>query len=139
MDERSNIQDVITSYSDAVSRRDWELLASVFAPNATWENVGSFQQFKRDGVVSGIRSMVEPSNYLVQILGPSIIKIKGDTANARTLVEEHCDYDAGPIVPVKTRFHCLGLYTDVLKRVGGRWKFVERKFTIFNNDAITTT
>jgi hypothetical protein len=137
VDERGAIQNVISSYSDAVSRRDWALLSDLFTAQSTWEIVGSQFRFQGDKIAPGVRGMVEPASYLVQLPSQSIIDINVDTANARTLVQEHCLYEKSPLTGEKSRFHCLGLYTDVLAKRGGRWKFVSRSFSIFNNDVAT--
>jgi hypothetical protein len=36
--DRLAIQDLISRYSDAVTRADWQQCAAVFAPDALWES-----------------------------------------------------------------------------------------------------
>jgi hypothetical protein len=126
--EHMAVQQVITRYCDAVTRRDWAALADVFAPNATWDVIGHVTfHFEGDGLVPGIRGIVESTGALVQINTPALIEIAGDTATARSTI-----YELGTNLEKTQRFEEPGLYEDVLKRIDGKWKFVSRRFTILH-------
>jgi ketosteroid isomerase-like protein len=129
--DKIEIQDLISRYSDAITRRDWEAVTSAFSPEATWHVVGQPAfQFKGRDVGPGIRSLVEPSNYLVQMNTPALIEINGDEATARSTILESGEYEAGKFQPFKARFDSFGTYEDVLRKVDGRWRFASRRFTM---------
>jgi hypothetical protein len=126
MTDHTAIQDVITSYCDSISRRDWQQLGSLFAPEAAWEVIGGPAfRFAGDGIAPGIRGIVESTGFIVQINAPALITIEGERATARTTL-----YEFGETLDKKTRFEEPGIYDDVLARSNGRWLFVSRRFTI---------
>jgi len=134
MSDYMAVQQVITRYCDAVTRRDWAALADVFAPHATWDVIGHVTfHFEGDGLVPGIRGIVESTGFLVQINAPALIEINGERATARSTM-----YELGSNLERTQRFEEPGLYEDVLERIHGKWKFVSRRFTIlhFQLDAI---
>jgi len=128
MSEYMAVQTVITRYCDAVTRRDWAALADLFAPDATWDVIGHVTfHFAGADVVPGIRGIVESTGSLVQINTPALIEIDGDRATARSTI-----YELGTDKEKAHRFEEPGLYEDVLTKIGGKWKFSARRFTILH-------
>ena len=121
------IQDVLSSYSAAVTRRDWAAIAEVFAVDATWDVFGGPQEFHFSGkeIGPGIKGAVELSTNLVQINTPAVIVIDGDRATARSVIHEY-----GNVADNGTHVESSGTYDDVLKKVNGKWKFESRSFTM---------
>src|SRR5579864_492799 len=107
--ERAAIQDVITRYSDAITRRDWVVLAELFAPDAVWEVIGG-PAFRYTGadVALGIQRIVESTSTLTQINGPALIEMEGDRATARSTI-----YEFGETIDKASRFEEPGTYDDV--------------------------
>jgi ketosteroid isomerase-like protein len=133
MRDECEIQDLISRYSDAITRRDWPVVSSVFAAEASWQVVGVPEyRFEGDKVGSGIRGLVEPANYLIQMSTRAIVQVDGDTATARSTVFETGEYEAGRFQPFKCRFESFGIYADRLRKDEGRWRFASREFTMLN-------
>jgi hypothetical protein len=135
MTDREAIQDVITRYCDAITRRDWIALKEVFAVEALWEVIGG-PAFRYTGVdiAPGIQRIVESTSTLTQINGPALIDINGDHATARSTI-----YEFGETLDKTSRFEEPGTYDDVLKKIDGKWRFTSRRFTIrhFRSMSIT--
>ena len=133
MTDKVEIQELISRYSDGITRRDWEAVALVFAPDATWQILGNPGfLFTGAKVGPGIRSLVEPSNYLLQMNTPALIDVKGEGATARSTIMESAEYEAGRFQEYKSRFNSFGFYDDILKKVDGKWRFASRRFTMLN-------
>lgn len=126
MSDHIAIQNTITRYCDAITRRDWDALADVFAPDAVWEVIGGPAfRFAGAGVAPGIRGVVESTSSLTQINGPALIEIDGDHATARSTI-----YEFGETLDKTSRFEEPGTYDDVLRKIDGKWRFTLRRFTI---------
>jgi hypothetical protein len=122
------IQNLVARYADAVTRRDFDALATVFAPNAVWDVTGGTKlRYEGAELVPGIRSIVEMSNFLAQVHSPAIVEINGDRASSRVTALE-----VGEIQAYSLRFEQFGIYEDSLCKVDGRWLFTERRFTTLN-------
>jgi hypothetical protein len=128
--DKIEIQELISRYSDALTRRDWESVASVFAPDASWRALGEPGfAFEGTNIGPGIRSLIEPTNYFVQMNTPALIEVQGSQAKARSTIMEIGEYDPGKLQPFKARLESFGYYDDVVKKVNGRWLFASRQFT----------
>ena len=133
MRDEYEIQDLISRYSDAITRRDWSTVTSVFASDASWQVLGQPDfRFEGDKVGPGIRSLVEPANYLIQMNTPAIVAVNGSNATARSTIFETGEYEAGRFQPFKCRFESFGIYSDRLRKEDGRWRFASREFTMLN-------
>jgi SnoaL-like domain len=127
MSEHLAIQDVISRYTNAVTRRDWAAITATFSPKATWEVVGGPHNFKLEGAAlgSGIRQAIETTSSLIQLITPSSIEVNGTQAVA------HCNlHEFGEMIDRKHHFEASGLYDDVLEKVGEHWRFASRLCTI---------
>jgi hypothetical protein len=122
------IQNLVARYADAVSRRDFDALAAVFAPDAVWDVTGGTKlRYEGAELVPGIRRIVEMSNFLAQVHSPAIIEIDGDNASSRVTA-----FEVGEMQAYGLRFEQFGIYEDSLRKVDGRWLFTERRFTTLN-------
>jgi len=127
------VQDLITRYSDAINRRDWEVVKSVFAPDGTWESLGPpVFAFAGPDVGPGIRSLVEPARFFVQMNSPALIEINGDRATARSTIFEKGEYPPGAIAAFDGRFESFGIYSDVLHLRTDGWRFTKRTFSFLS-------
>ncbi len=124
------IQSVISRYTNCVNRRDWSLLAGIFAGNAVWSApaVPNATFEGHAAVVTGIPALVEDTTSLIQLNTPSDIAINGDTATAQCSIRE-----TGSIERDGIRFEAHGWYDDELVRVDGVWKFSRRTFSLIEN------
>jgi ketosteroid isomerase-like protein len=127
MSEHNAIQTVISTYSNAVTRRDWAAIAGTFAADATWEAVGGPHPMKfcGDEVGPGIKAAIGMTGSLIQLITPSVIEVDGDRAAA------HCNiHEFGEMLDRKSHFEASGLYDDALEKVDGKWRFKSRICTI---------
>ena len=124
--DRAAVKRAVDGYTDALNHREWEKLQGFFLPDATWSttNFRTFGFKGADGIANGLRAVVDPMTILVQLPTATVIDIDGDSATARSSVQELGKHDAGS-------FFCLGSYADRLRRDGDRWRFVSRAFTYF--------
>ncbi|TAK98426.1 MAG: nuclear transport factor 2 family protein [Rhodospirillaceae bacterium] len=125
--ERIAVQDVLSSYSLAVTRHDFDAIAPLFTPDGTWETVGTPAKFSFKGaeVGPGIKNAVETAADLAQINTPAIITVSGDTATARSTIHEF-----GDRADHSGRMAFTGVYDDKLVKMDGQWKFQSRVFTL---------
>lgn len=122
--DRFLVRETVETYCDSLTRRDWDLLASVYAEDAVWHELPpvELKLQGRDQIVAGVSSYVANIRTLIMMPHSCIVKIDGDTATARTLIHEHGVAITGEPVSM------YGLYQDRLARIGGRWRFTAREF-----------
>ena len=128
MSDKAQIQEVISLYSYSASVRDYETIATLFTPGATWETFGDPNfKFKcgPPNLLESLREVLEMSTVLTQMNSPAIINLDGDTATASCLINE-----TGQMETAKLKFSMFGRYNDKLKKVNGDWLFASREFTI---------
>ena len=122
MSEHIAIQNVISRYSNAVTRRDWKAIADTFAPDATWEVIGGPHpmKFTAAQVGPGLKGAIEMTSSLIQLITPSAIEIDGKAS-------AHCNiHEFGEMLDRKSHFEASGTYDDMLKKVDGEWRFASR-------------
>lgn len=128
MSDRDEIQELISLYSLAISRRDFATAGSVFSSDASWEVVGT--PFKLEGptIGAGLKNLVEStSTWLVQRNSPAVIQIDGERARATSLIHEVADVEAE-----NKHVEMYGVYEDELAKRNGKWLFRTRSFNILN-------
>jgi len=136
MSDHFAIQDVISRYTNAVTRRDWGGIAATFSPKATWEVVGGPHPFRVEGagLGEGLKQGIETTSCLIQLISPPAIEINGDRATA------HCNiHEFGEMLDRKSHFEASGLYDDVLTKIAGRWYFASRLCTILKFRLVSLT
>jgi hypothetical protein len=137
--DRLAIQDLIYRYSDAVTRADYEQMATVFAPGAVWEspllgmhfqNAREFIDFQSDGSTA--------LEVLIQTAHNPVIDLEGDDhARATTTIHERIRGVGGDLdsllgaAGAEINVDQYGTYYDELQRIDGEWKFTHRVFVPF--------
>jgi hypothetical protein len=125
MDDRTEIQDLITGFASGICRRDWAAITELFDPSGSWTIVGEgAPHLEGPNIGTGIKEIVEPITGVVQMNCPSLIKVDGNAATARTTIQE-----IGVRAAENHRFAAHGIYDDVFVKSSGRWKFKSRRFT----------
>jgi hypothetical protein len=136
--EHLAIQDLIYRYSDAVTRGDYDQVATVFAASAVWEapllglRFESAQAFV-DFLIEGSPSLA----VLIQTAHSPVIEVL-DTERARATTTIHEMFlgstpmdtiygDAG----VEVNIDQYGIYHDDVSKADGEWKFTHRCFVPF--------
>lgn len=125
MSDRLEIQDLLTRYCDAIDSRDWDLLDTVFTPDAridyaeTGGAAGSYPEIK----AWLPRALERFPAYQHMVAAPRLV-IDGDAATSRTILFNpmvHRD-EAG-----QEQVFFIGLwYRDRLVRTAAGWRIAER-------------
>jgi ketosteroid isomerase-like protein len=126
MSEEFSIQQTISRYAEGASRADWDQVLSTYLPNGVWEIASFGAKFEgHQAIQAALRQCSDPMDYIVQINGPALMQIKGDTATARSVIRE-CGKYAGRDEGLEV----LGFYADRLLRTPDGWKFAHRVFEL---------
>jgi ketosteroid isomerase-like protein len=134
LSDRLAVQDLINRYSDAVSRGDFDFVATLFTDNAVWKCGPPFNlHFEGEAIASSLMAAVAAFDMLVQTSAGSVIDLDGDRAKARTML-----FEMGRASADGPGFIQYGIYDDVIERAGDRWQFVSRYFhCYYRDDALT--
>jgi ketosteroid isomerase-like protein len=120
--DRAAIQDVLLRYARGVDRRDLDLVASCFTPDASYEGT-----LGRGGVAQALAALREAMTRYestMHFLGNQVIEIAGDRAESETYaIAYHRLHDQRNLV-VAVR------YLDQLTRTAGRWLIARRVATV---------
>ena len=86
MSDRLEIQDLLTSYCDAIDSRNWNALDDIFTPDAIIDYTeaggakGTLEEIKLY-----LDKVLKPFSGMQHMLGLPMIKITGDEASSRTI------------------------------------------------------
>ncbi|WP_242128935.1 nuclear transport factor 2 family protein [Sphingobium sp. Sx8-8] len=130
LEDRIAIRELMESYADAVNRHDRDLMASLWAEDGHWD----LSHYPELGIVSGrdkvmdLWSSAMPSYPELSFIAmPGMIRVDGDTAEARTYFSEvYSDPENGRDKRARA------CYTDRLVKRDGEWQFQERIFGIIH-------
>ena len=104
------------SYCDAVFRRDAEDWG------ANWELMGQTVS-GREAIVAMWTGAMAGFSFVAFFAQVGALRIEGDRAEGRVYTQELLEHADG------TQSRPVGRYDDVYIRVGGRWLFLERRYT----------
>jgi uncharacterized protein (TIGR02246 family) len=124
--DRQAIRELIDRYTLEVTRRNWDGVAACFHEDARWvSSVGHDFQGQR-AIKAGISEVVESYELLVQMNhGVTIDDHTATRATARSVLNEF-----GRAPAAASGVFVLGVYTDDITKVGGRWGFAKRFFQV---------
>lgn len=124
------IRDLLDRYTDALNRRDWNTLQTLFCADGVWDAGGPEmgpQAFRFAGAAQcaqGIAALVAPAELCVQSNHAVVIEVRGAEASARSTINELVLMPAAPGMMT-----VWGMYHDTLRReADGEWRFRERCF-----------
>jgi hypothetical protein len=134
-EDRDAIQQLIYRYSDAVTRADYEQMATVFAADAVWESpilgmhfetAREFIDFQIEGSTALDVLIQTAAGPVVELLGPDHATA---TTNIREIIRGTTTVDGvwGP-AGTANNFDQYGIYFDEVKKIAGAWKFTRRVF-----------
>ncbi len=128
------IRGVIDRYSVAATLRDAGTISELFIDDGVWrvQPPVSMEYRGRASIGPSIVNSLGGFNFLVQMSHSSTIDVDGNTARARTVVQE-----VGEIAGTKGHFRLLGIYHDDLVRTADGWRFRLRDFQPINIDTAT--
>jgi len=133
MSDRLEIQDLLTSYCDAIDSRNWNALDDIFTPDAIIDYTeaggakGTLEEIKLY-----LDKALKPFSGMQHMLGLPMIKITGDEASSRTIL-------FNPMVIEKEgnpNVFFVGLwYRDKLVRTSKGWRIQSRheELSYFHN------
>ena len=122
--DRIEIQDLLSRYTDAIDRRDWDALDGVFTPDAfiDYTSVGG-----ASGNLPEIKKFLDESFKFFEstqhLIGSSVVDINGDEATSRTICHNPMVFKGGK----DPRLLVCGIwYRDRLVRTPEGWRIAER-------------
>ena len=119
--DRAAIQDVLLRYARGVDRRDLDLVASCFTPNAAYE--GALACGTIADALARLRDRMARSESTMHFIGNQLIEINGDTASSETYAIAYHRLTEGAEAKLLT----VGVrYLDELTREGDEWRIHRR-------------
>lgn len=133
--EVAAISALANGYSDAVNARDWVRYRSCWTDDAVWDLGAPVNQRKVgiEAIMTEVERAVGAMDLFVQMNhATTVLSVDGDVATARSTLNE-----IGRILPDRRELlggaegmFILAIYTDVLRRVGGEWRYAERAYQV---------
>ena len=123
--DRIRINDLLIRYTVAIDTKDWELLDTVFTPDAKVDYTtsggikGSYPEVR--AWLAEVLALFEMTQHLIS---NSVVRIDGDTAAARTMVFNPMGRDDGK--GGLELFYVGAWYEDKLVRTPEGWRIAER-------------
>ena len=123
--DRIEIDDLLIRYTVAIDTKDWELLDTVFTPDAKVDYTtsggikGSYPEVR--AWLAEVLALFEMTQHLIS---NSVVRIDGDTAAARTMVFNPMGRDDGK--GGLELFYVGAWYEDKLVRTPEGWRIAER-------------
>ena len=134
-EDRDAIQQLIYRYSDAVTRADYEQMATVFAADAVWESpvLGMYFETAREFIDFQIEGSTA-LDVVIQVASGPVVELLGpDRAAATTNIREiirgtiTVGGEWGP-AGGENNVDQYGIYFDEVSKIDGAWKFTRRVF-----------
>jgi hypothetical protein len=122
--DRLEIQELFARYSHAIDTMDWDLLDEVFTADAhiDYTSMGGIAgdlATQKAYLASTLPALFKPGYQ--HLVSNTLFEIDGDTARTRTMCFNPMVFqEQGQVL------FCGLWYRDVLLRVDGRWRIVER-------------
>ena len=126
--DEATIRGLVSSYADAVCRRDKDAWAANWADDCVWELPGVGETRGKDAVVALWVAAMSRFPFVAQLVLNGLVRVDGDRAEGRWYLNEHVKFaDGGGMFNV-------GVYQDRYVRERGRWLFAARHYTVLYND-----
>jgi ketosteroid isomerase-like protein len=126
---RRDIEDLVGSYGDAVTRRDHALWRSLWADDATWL-LGDLSVTGIAAVVTLYENAIKPLQFVAHVAFPVGVHVEGEAARGRWYVQEVVKPQNGPSMLL------FGMYNDHYRRIGEKWRFADRRFSFLFQSAL---
>lgn len=124
MEDEAAIGRVLLEYGRTLDARDFAAYAALFAAEGEWKGaLGTFKgpkdiQAAMERIFAGATDIPKGSNF--HVMSNFIIDVQGERATAQSMFVFYRMEGNKPMAEV------AGRYEDVLVRVGGAWKFLQR-------------
>jgi ketosteroid isomerase-like protein len=123
--DRVEIEALRGEFTDAVMMRDYDRVASLFAPGGALRIPDANVQLTgREEIRAWGGRVPAVVDYLVQTTHPGTIQLDGDTASGRAYIQELIRLRDG------SSHLNYAIYHDRYRRVPDGWKFTERVYEI---------
>ena len=124
-DDRLAIRELIDAYGDAVCRQDADAWVATWAPQGRWLIRGATITGHEALRTTWVHAMAA-YRFVSFAACPGAMLVTGDAAQLRVQTTEW-------LVPVEGPARLQhGSYEDALVRIGGRWLFAQRSFTVLH-------
>jgi len=123
--DRIEIDDLLIRYTVAIDQKDWELLDTVYTPDAKvdyTESGGIKGEYPE--VRAWLAKALAPFTMTQHLISNSVVNLDGDTATARTMVFNPMGTDDGK--GGLNLFYVGAWYVDELVRTADGWRIAER-------------
>lgn len=127
--DRQELRDLMAHYFHAVDRHDWELMAKLFTPAATFDfNHGRITKDGAQQIIGFIRETRHPGGTY-HFMGNQTAEITGDRAQVETYAIAN---NLHPVTAERPARHdSQGLrYLDEMVREKGRWVIKARRMLV---------
>ena len=118
------IREVISTYTSAASRGDWDQLESTFLPDARWV-LGPPLDVELVGpraIRDQLARQIDHQDFFLQMTHDSVVTLLGpDSATAITTIHALARQEG------QVQITSYGIYYDELTRVDGAWRFALRR------------
>ena len=122
--DRLELADLVARYCRAVDRRDFSLLSSLYAADATQDHGAAFSGTAPNFIAWVRNTMVDMDTH--HFVGTTIFRIFGDEAEGEIYTVNHHRLNRLPPVD----YVAGGRYLDQYVRHDGRWLFAARRRVI---------
>jgi hypothetical protein len=126
---RRDIEDLLGSYGDAVTRRDNTLWRSLWAEDATW-TLGDSTATGLAAIAALYENATKPLQFIAHVAFPVGVQVEGDAARGRWYVQEIVKSESGPSMLL------FGMYNDRYRRIDKAWRFADRRFSFLFQSAL---
>lgn len=123
-EDEAAIERLLLEYGRTLDARDFAAYAALFAADGAWKGaLGTFTgpkeiQAQMERIFASATDIPKGNNF--HVMSNFIIDVQGDRATAKSMFIFYRMEGNKPLAEV------AGRYEDVLVRVGGAWKFLER-------------
>ena len=123
--DRIEIDDLLIRYTVAIDTKDWELLDTVYTPDAKIDYTTSGGiKGEYPEVRTWLAKALAPFTMTQHLISNSVVQIDGDTATARTMVFNPMGTEDGK--GGLKLFYVGAWYDDKLVRTEDGWRIAER-------------
>ena len=128
VEERLAIRELVDSYGDAVARHDAQAWGCNWAEQAVWTlNLPDLPRVEgRANIVALWSKAMAEYDYVLMTAIPGEIQISGDVGQGRFYTSEITRLKSGEEQRI------AGRYQDEYVKVGGRWYFKSRTYTMLH-------
>lgn len=124
LEDEAAIGRLLLEYGRTLDARDFRAYAALFAPEGSWKGaMGTFTgprqiQSEMERIFAGATDIPRGNNF--HVMSNFIIDVQGDRATAKSMFVFYRMEGNKPVAEV------AGRYEDVLVRIDGAWRFLER-------------